>query len=142
MALIADSGAVYDLYDRRDAAHLRLRSALEAERSEVVIPTTSLGEIDYLLRARLGNKALLQFLADTESGAFRVECVTLEDLTRCRKLLAKYYKDVNLGLSDAAVAIVADRLGTNRIFTVDERDFRLLRTARGRPFRVLPADRK
>lgn len=141
MALIADSGAVYGLYDRRDAAHLHLRSALEAERDEVVIPTTSLGEIDYLLRARLGNAALLQFLADTESGAFRVECVTFEDLARCRKLLAKY-KDLDLGLSAAAVAVVADRLGTNRILTVDERDFRLLRPARGRSFRILPEDRK
>jgi predicted nucleic acid-binding protein len=137
MALIADSGAIYGLYDRRDVAHSRLRMVIEQERTPIVIPTTSLGEIDYLLRSRLGNRALIQFLADVDAGSFRVECVTEADLARCRGLIAKF-SDLDLGLSDAAVAVVADRLNTDRILTVDQRDFQLLRTARGKRFRLLP----
>jgi hypothetical protein len=60
-------------------------------------------------------------------------------LQRCAALLTKY-SDLDLGLCDAAVVTVAERLGTDRILTVDERDFRAIRSARGKPFRLLPAD--
>jgi hypothetical protein len=36
--------------------------------------------------------------------------------------------------------VAADRLATDRILTVDQRDFRLLRTFRGKPFHLLPTD--
>jgi hypothetical protein len=64
MALVNDSGAVYGLYDRRDASHTRLRNAIETARDLIVLPAPTLGEIDYLLRLRLGNAALLRFLAE------------------------------------------------------------------------------
>ncbi len=141
MAIVADSGAVYGLYDRHDASHASLRAAIETERDSLVLPASILGEIDYLLRVRLGNAALLRFLADIQEGAFVVEAVTLADLRRCAALIAKYH-DLDLGLSDASVVAVAERIGTDRILTVDVRDFRVLRSARGKPFRLLPAARK
>jgi uncharacterized protein len=141
MAIIADSGGIYGLYDRADSAHRALRAAIEQEPDEIVISSVSIGEIDYLLRSRLGNRALLQFVADLESTAFRIESVTPDDVSYCGKLLRKY-ADLDLGLCDAAVIATADRLGTNRILTVDERDFRVMRTLRGKPFRLLPADLK
>jgi hypothetical protein len=139
MAILADSGGVYGLYDRRDSSHVHLRKAVEQARDEIVISSVSLGEIDYLLRSRLGNRALLQFLNDVDAGSFRIESITPADLARCHVLLTKY-ADLNLGLSDTAVVATADRLGTDRILTVDQRDFRAMRTARGKPFRLLPND--
>lgn len=134
MAIIADSGAIYGLYDRRDDFHASLRSAVEKARDIIIVPATTLGEIDYLLRVRLGNAALLRFLADIAEGAFVVESVTLADLRRCAAL--------ELGLADASVVAVAERHGTDRILTVDQRDFRVIRSSRGKPFHLLPADRK
>jgi predicted nucleic acid-binding protein len=139
MAIIADSGAVYGLYDRRDASHAGLRAAIEKARDLIVLPAPTLGEIDYLLRLRLGNPALLRFLADIQEGAFVVESVTMADLRRCTALIEKY-RDLDLGLADASVVAVAERLGSDRILTVDQRDFRIIRSARGRTFRLLPAD--
>jgi predicted nucleic acid-binding protein len=78
-----------------------------------------MGELDYLLRVRLGNPALLRFVEDVLDGAFRLEPVTL-------------------GLSDASVAAIAERLGTDRILTVDTRDFSIIRSSKGKPFRILP----
>ena len=141
MAIVADSGGIYGLYDRRDSNHARLRAVVEKERDRIVIPAPSLGEIDYLLRVRLGTAALLQFLADIEQGAFHVENLTPQDLRRCAGLLAKY-SDLGLGLCDAAVVAVAERLATDRILTVDEPDFRAIRSAHGKPFRLLPSDQK
>jgi hypothetical protein len=139
MAIIADSGAVYGLYDRRDAFHASLRAAIEAARDLIVLPAPILGEIDYLLRLRLGNRALLRFLADKQERAFVVETVTMADLRRCASLIEKH-SDLDLGLADASVVAVAERVGTDRILTVDHRDFRVVRSARGRPFHLLPAD--
>lgn len=141
MALIADSGGIYGLYDRRDSAHPSLRAVVEHERERIVLPSVILGELDYLLRARLGLRALLQFLADLEAGAFTVYELTSEDLRRCGALLAKY-SELDLGLCDAAVVAAAERLGADRILTVDQRGFRLIRSLRGKPFRLLPADFK
>ncbi len=139
MAIIADSGAVYALYDRRDAFHARLRAALEKARDLIVLPAPTLGEIDYLLRVRLGNHAVLRFLEDIQEGAFVVEAVTLADLRRCAALIRKY-DNLDLGLADASVVAVAERYDTDRILTVDHRDFRVIRFARGKPFHLLPAD--
>jgi len=139
MAIIADSGAVYGLYDRRDASHMLLRKAVETARDRIVLPAPTLGEIDYLLRMRLGNPALLQFLADVQEGAFAIESLTMADVRHCASLIEKY-RDLDLGLADASVVTLAERIGTDRILTVDQRDFRVVRSARGRPFRLLPAD--
>ena len=55
-------------------------------------------------------------------------------------LIVANYRDLDLGLADAAVIATAERLGVNRILTVDERDFRAVRAADGKPFTLLPAD--
>lgn len=139
MAIIADSGAVYAIYDRRDACHSRVRKAVEPARERMILPAPTLGEIDYLLRVRLGNAALLRFLDDIQEGAFTVEALTLADFARCAALIAKY-SNLDLGLADASVAALAERTPASRILTVDQRDFRVIRAANGKPFRLLPAD--
>jgi predicted nucleic acid-binding protein len=50
------------------------------------------------------------------------------------------YHDLEIGLTDASIVVLAARYGTDRVFTLDERHFRPLRTLAGRPFRLLPAD--
>ena len=91
------------------------------------------------MRGRLGNAALLRFLTDIQEGAFVVEAVTLADLRRCAALIDKY-SNLDLGLSDASVVALAERYRTDRILTVDQRDFCAIRSVRGKAFRLLPAD--
>ncbi|MBV8846092.1 MAG: PIN domain-containing protein [Bryobacterales bacterium] len=139
MAIIADAGGVYGLLNRRDSAHAKLRAAVEQARDRIVIPAPVLGEIDYLLRARIGTQALLRFLSDVQIGAFNVEPLTTNDLERCSALMAKY-SNLDLGLNNASVVAIAERLHSRRILTVDERDFRAVVPSSGKPFRLLPAD--
>jgi len=138
-SLIADSGAIYGLYDADDQHHARLREVLASERGAVIIPVVILSEIDYLLQARLGNKAELRFLHDISIGAFTLEPFTSADVHRCGALL-RTYADLKLGLADASVISTADRLGIRRILTVDERDFRAVQSNNGTAFTLLPAD--
>ncbi len=139
MALVADSGAVYALYDRRDRHHAAIQKAIAAESGAILIPAAVLAEIDYLLRVRLGLAAEQRFLEGIEKGAFAIEPFTVEDASYCRALLAKY-AEMDLGLADASVAAAAERRGIQRLLTVDERHFRAIRTTAGKRFTLLPAD--
>jgi predicted nucleic acid-binding protein len=139
MALIADSGAIYALYDSGDQHHRAVVAALDAEPGPLIIPAAILAEIDYLLRIRLGVEAELQFLDGIRVGAYFVESPVAQDIDRSAALL-RQYRDLDLGFADAVVIATAERLGIRRILTVDERDFRAVRTAGGKPFTLLPAD--
>jgi predicted nucleic acid-binding protein len=139
MALIADSGAIYGLHDRRDRHHRALRKAIEQETGPILISQAILSEIDCLLRAKLGTNAEIDFLDDIIASIFTLVPFTAIDVIRSRDLVVTY-RDLDLGLADAAVIATAERLGVNRILTVDERDFRAVRSADGKPFRLLPAD--
>ena len=141
MALVADSGALYALYDKRDRNHRAVREAIQAEDGPILIPAALLAEIDYLLRKRIGFAAERRFLEGIEKAAFTVEGFTLEDAGFCRKLLTQY-EDLDLGLADASVIATAERRGIRKILTVDERDFRAVRTSNGESFVLLPADAK
>jgi uncharacterized protein len=137
MALIGDSGGIYGLYDASERKHKAIRAAFEAEPGSVIIPMPVLSEIDYLLRKKLGIRAELDFIDDIRAGAFTLEGCSPEDLTRCA-VLVETYRD--LGLADACVIACAERLNTLRILTVDERHFRVVRTRRGKPLILIPAD--
>ncbi len=139
MAIVADSGALYALYDKRDRYHRAVREVLQAEDGPILIPAALLAEIDYLLRVRIGFAAEQRFLEGIEKGAFTVEAFTIEDAAFCRRLLARY-TDLDLGLANASVIATAERLGIRKILTVDECDFRAVRTSKGESFVLLPAD--
>jgi predicted nucleic acid-binding protein len=141
MAIVADSGGVFALYDSRDRHHKSVRSFLERIPETIYLPAPLLGELGYMLAAWLGTGALLQFLADVMAGSFRIEPFLPEDVQRSRALL-ETYADLKLGLCGAAVAATAERLRIDRILTVGERDFRAIRTREGKAFRLLPADHK
>jgi uncharacterized protein len=139
MALIADSGAVYALYDVRDRSHAAVAEVVQKETGAIVIPMAILAEIDYLLRVRLGSRAVDRFLEGIAVGGFSLEPLTSPDVRRCQTLL-KTYADLDLGLADASVIAAAERKGVRRILTVDLRDFRAVRAIDGKPFTLLPAD--
>jgi predicted nucleic acid-binding protein len=139
MALIVDSGAIYALYDARDRHHSAVAHVIDDENGAIIVPMAILAEIDYLLRVRLSGRALFRFLEGISVGGFSLEPFTSLDLTACQTLLTTY-ADLDLGLADASVIATAERLGIRRILTVDERHFRVIRAADGKPFTLLPAD--
>ena len=138
MSLVADSGALYAIYDAGDAQHRRVRRVVERERGTIIVPTVILAEVDYLLREFLGIEAEVDFLDGISGGTYTLEPLTAQDLARCGELIAGY-RNLDLGLADTAVMATAERLGIPRILTLDERDFRAVRPLKG-PFVLLPSD--
>ncbi len=133
MSLIADSGAIYPLYDADDAYHHLVKEVIENETGIIFIPVVILAELDYLLREFLGTDAELSFLDDLFSGAYTLESLTMNDFLRCRELIAQY-RNLDLGLADTSVMAIAEKLNIYRILTVDERDFRAVRPKKKKIF--------
>jgi predicted nucleic acid-binding protein len=52
VALILDTGVLYALMDRGDAAHASSSALIQANREPVVLPSPILVEVDYLLANR------------------------------------------------------------------------------------------
>jgi predicted nucleic acid-binding protein len=50
------------------------------------------------------------------------------------------YRDLELGRADASLVVLAERKDSADILTLDERHSRIVLGARGRRFRIRPAD--
>lgn len=121
----------------RERHHRLCRGLLNAYRSgELVVPITVAVEVDYLVRSRLGPAAARAFLADLAEGPYLLEPVTADLVARARFLDARH-ADADLGLVDASVVAVAERLGAGAILTLDHAD---LRQAGEGAWQLLPAE--
>ncbi|MDQ6611053.1 MAG: PIN domain-containing protein [Gemmatimonadota bacterium] len=120
--IVADTGAIIALIDADDRHHEALVKLYDADPAVWVLPWAILPEVDYLLTRRVGDGAALAFRADLASGAFTIAWGSPEDLARAHALCVRY-ADLALGLVDAVVAAIAERLRARAIATVDLRDF-------------------
>lgn len=139
MTLIIDTAPIVALADRSDPMGPTVRQVLEREPGELIIPAPVSAEIDYLLGARLGRRARLAFLDDVAAGRFTVVGLAAAEHQIVREWEDRY-PDLDLGLADLSVLVLAARYRTRRILTFDQRDFRAVVTAGGEPFTLLPAD--
>lgn len=139
MTLIADAGTLFAQADADDPEHEAVTALFEAERGPLVTSQVAVAEADYLILTRLGIEVELAFLDDLAAGTFLVDCLDRKELGAARDL-ARRYRDLELGLADASLAVLADRHRTDRIASFDERAFRAITPLRGGAFTVLPAD--
>lgn len=98
-----------------------------------------MAEADYLILNRLGIDVELAFLDDLAGGTFVVENLMRKELGLARDL-ARRHRDLELGLADVSMVVLANRYATRRIVTFDERAFRTVAPLQGGTFTVLPAD--
>lgn len=113
--------------------------ALESERGALVIPAPVTAEVDYLVRRRGGPTAARRFLEDLAEARFSVEGLDVRDHAMALRLHDRY-SDLDLGLADLAVIILAKKHGTRRVLTFDQRHFRSVTPIQGGSFIILPAD--
>ena len=137
--IVADTGAIIALVDASDVHHEELLSLFEEAPADWVLPWAILPEVDLLLRRHVGAKAERAFLRDLAEGAFSIEWGVEADLARAAELCTRY-SALDLGLVDASVMAVAERLGARAIATLDLRDFGTVAII-GAP-QLLPRDRE
>ena len=123
----------------RDPAYRAVHATLREERGQLVIPAPVTAEADYMIRTRLGVAAQRSFLAELASGRFVVSGLTREEHETALRLHDQYL-DLDLGLADLSVIVLAARFGTDRLLTFDQRDFRPVQPLTGGHFTILPDD--
>jgi predicted nucleic acid-binding protein len=138
-ALIVDAGALYAQADSDEPQHTAVARVLRDEADTLVTSQIVVAEADYLILRRLGVDVELMFLEDLASGTYVVDALTPSELSIARDIVARY-RDLELGLADASLVVLANRWQTRRILTLDERGFRTVSPLQGGSFQILPAD--
>lgn len=134
--VVADTGVVFALLDGDDRHHGAVRALFAADPQAWVLPWAILPEVDYLVSTRLGARVHRAWLDDLARGAFEVQWGKEGDLPLAHALLRRY-ESLELGLVDAVVMVMAERLGAD-IATLDLRHFGAV-TLKHAP-RLLPRD--
>ncbi len=115
-----DTSAILALLDGDDPDHARCSDVLRDESPPFVVPAGILGEVGYLVEAKLGTAAVIDFAEELDRQAFLLDCGE-SDFGQIARLLDRY-ADLQLGLADASVIVCAERSG-GRVLTLDFRDF-------------------
>jgi predicted nucleic acid-binding protein len=137
MALVLDTGPLLAALDAADPDHRRCASLLSDADEDLVVPILVLAELDYWCHQRLGSVAWLSFMEDLLAGAYRLETATMTDLARSHEIQTQY-DDQSLGVVDASVLALVERLGESRLATLDHRHFSILRPAHVEALQLLP----
>ena len=138
MKILLDTSFLYALNDRRDRNHVRSVGFLHTLMSaSLLLPTSVLPEVCYLLHSRLGHTAMRRFLSGLVASDIELESVRAADMERVTEILAQY-ADARLDFTDAAIVALAERLNVTYILTFDRRDFTIVRPQHCDFFELFP----
>ena len=137
MALVLDTGPLLAALDRADPDHAACVALIEGSPEALVVPALVLAELDYWCHERLDAGVWLTFLEDVVTGAYRVEPPTPADLARCHELQVQY-DDLRLGVVDASIVALVERLGERAVATLDHRHFSVVRPRHVAGLTLLP----
>ncbi|WP_225729646.1 MULTISPECIES: type II toxin-antitoxin system VapC family toxin [unclassified Nocardia] len=135
--LLCDTGVLLAAGNAKDRHHVACVRLLRQAKGPLLVPAPVLGEIGYLLESRVGPKAEVTFLESFGGNGFHIINLENDDIPRVKELVATYL-DLPLGIVDASVITIAERLELSDIATVDHRRFRVVRPRHIAGFRLLP----
>lgn len=137
--ILLDTSGLLAAIDADQPRHEAAAAALRAASPPRLLSPFVLAELDYLIGRRVGRNAQLALLDAVSLQTYRIEPFDAGDVEEARAVVERY-ADLDVGLADASLVVLANRYGARDLLTLDERHFRVLRGPRGRPFRLLPAD--
>lgn len=137
MTAILDTSFLFALTDQSDRNHQRVLALVQSVNEPLVLPIVVLPEICYLVASRLGHQAMRRFVSSMTLDTVQVECLTTENLVRVHEILEQY-ADNQLDFTDAAIVAIAERLNITRVYTLDRRDFSIIRPSHCDYFDLLP----
>jgi len=137
--IVVDTSGLLAALDDSERHHQAAKRTLRAAGAPVLLSPFVLAELDYLLSTRISSAAARHFLQDVADRAYQLEPFGPDDIGDALAVLNQY-ADLDVGLADASIVVLADRHSTRDLLSLDERHFRALRNARGQPFRLLPLD--
>lgn len=137
--LICDTSGVLAALDSADPDHVACAAVLAEHDGPLLLSPLVLAELDHLVRTRLGVGAARVMADDVAAGAYELVALAAEDIAAC-VAVDRAYADLGLGLADASLVVIAERVSTRVLLTLDERHLRAVRPRQGGHFVLLPAD--
>ncbi|GEM_PF-2495406 len=125
--------------DRADINHRPVREWMETTEEELSTTPLIVAELDTLVAWQGSPRAVRVLRENFDSGAYQLEWwpTAIHETIA----VAKRHEAMELSLADASLVVLAARLQTIDIATLDERNFRKLKPLTGpKAFRLLPAD--
>jgi hypothetical protein len=136
--LVDTSGLLAALFaDQRH--HEMCAAALRESEAPRILSPFVLAEADYLIQKFGGLDAELLFLDEVARGVYELPSFDEHDVTQAREIITKY-RDLEIGIADASIAVLASRYECRNVLTLDHRLFRALRYSGRRTFHILPTD--
>jgi len=137
--ILLDTSGLFVALNPDEPAAEQMLAVLEADRGPYILSPFVLAELEYLVTRRARAPGVeLQLLSEVARGTYDLAPFNADDVAGAASIVEKY-RDLHIGLAEASIVVLAERYGTNRVLTLDERHFRALRVGRKR-FVVLPAD--
>ncbi|MEU4324522.1 type II toxin-antitoxin system VapC family toxin [Nonomuraea dietziae] len=136
--IVLDSGPLVAAVNSRDNHHAACARLLRTHPGPLLVPSTVVTEVCQLVERRQGSKAEAAFLQSFGSGLTLVD-LTAEDLTRMSRLVEKY-ESLPLGVVDASVIAIAERLNIAEVATLDRRHFTVVRPSHTGSLILLPEE--
>ncbi len=133
--VLVDAGPLVAIFRQPDRQHNLCVATLREIVPPLLTSWPALTEAAYLLRD--SSHAIERLLAGPVEGLFRILPLEESELPAMHSLLRKYRR-LQLQLADASLVYLAHREGIRTIFTLDRRDFTVIRGPGNRPFRLLP----
>lgn len=133
--ILVDAGPLVALIHAGDRHHEVCRDVLRSLHEPLLTVWPAFTEAMYLLGfSWTAQDTLWQFV---RRGALEFRPLDEIDEPRMRELMSKY-RDLPMDLADAALVRVAEREKIERVFTIDQSDFRVYRPKGIDAFEVLP----
>jgi uncharacterized protein len=137
--IICDTSGLVAAYSARDRRRDQVVAMLRRDRGPLVLSPFVLAEVDYLLDTKAGVRDELKVLSDVAAGTYQLADFGSADVEQAAGLVERY-QDLDIGLADASIVVLAARYRTTRLLTLDEKHFRTIRPPHADAFVLLPAD--
>lgn len=136
--IIVDSSFLYALAPPNDMNHqVAVSLAQQIATESLVIPVVALTEVTFLIRTRIGYRAVTQFLKSLSYSDAVFESLTLGDLSKISDITQKY-RDARLDFVDCCIMALSERLQITQVATFDRRDFAIFRPSHTDFLTLLP----
>ena len=126
MVVLVDTGVLIAAGDTDEPRHTECSAILRDHRGGLLVTSAVVPETAWLIESRLGPAAEARFLRLIIDAELEVVELGLDDYRRCVELI-ETYADLGLGVVDASIVAVAERLAVTTVATLNRRDFAVVR---------------
>jgi predicted nucleic acid-binding protein len=134
---LSDASPLVALINARYQSHERCMAALPGLTAPLLTTWPAFTEAMYLLHKYGGYAAQEALWGYVRDGLLVFHSIGPEEQARMAELMDRY-RDRPMDLADASLVAAAESLGSNRIFTLDRRDFTIYRFQNSGVFDIVP----